>query len=360
MIRLSALLASCTLLSGCIITKALWREDPVSPEVVTVTTNCDVHGVTMAADAEEIGVTFSVAAGANTPRHLLRYTPDHLGYLALRPPVLGGWLEIPGSEIFQPQWWEFRVTRGSYFLQPTANARVVFHGTLPRPDVGVLVERDQLPADLPEDPQLSGHSGTRFWVDRCIEAFEQTNWVELLDHHPAYPFRPHAVAWLDADMRPPRLPKVPEFPTHAQLTEFNDALSRCFLVGRLDNDFGETRWVRVPDAILLQGPALRFAPDGELLQWARSQIWDAEIANEMPDTAAARSFELPLANPRFDYRWMYEVPPDRTLSTAARVILTPIAAALDIVVMTNPYLAHAMQELFGKPRAAEKPTTQRR
>ena len=332
------------LLQGCI-TRTLWNEGETAPPLVTTITPCLVHDVTaVEGDQDRIEVRFSIDPRASVPAHMRRYTPTAPGLLSLTPPLgEGDWRALPGAGILQPSSFDLRVTRASYFTGPTAAARLSFHGTLPRAQVGHVCADSEVPEEALASEALSLET-SEYWLRRALEAFAAQPWDELLaETRPGPSFRAVPIAWLDQERRITSAPWSMSDGNAEQREQARAAFADGWLLARLDGEYGEVEWAEIPIALLLQGKDLQLARDGDAVRWTRTQIWQANVADAPPLVAAA-PFAVPMTGNEFPYRWMHEVDESTFALTALRVIATPVTAVLDFAIMTNPYLANALRE----------------
>lgn len=343
-VRSSLACAFFLLLPGCI-TRTLWGEDDTPPPVATTITPCLVHELTAGASRDaRIEVRFSVDLRTPVPAHLRRYTPTAPGLLSLSPPAGDGdWRDLPGAGILQPDSFELRVTRASYFTQPTAAARLRFHGTLPRARIAHRCEASELPQDVwARDPLTADIA--QYWPRRALEGFAAQPWGELLAEQSNGP-RYHAVpiAWVDPQGRIADAPPSTPFGTAEEVAAALASFADGSLLVRLDGEYGQLEWAMIPNALLLQGKDLQLRRDGDTIRWTRTQIWRGRIA-DAPPRIAAETYAVPLASTEFPYRWMREVDESTFALNALRVLATPVTAVLDFAIMTNPYLANALRE----------------
>lgn len=330
--------------SGCI-TRALWQDDGKSPQLVTLTVPCVAHETRSLGNG--IGVTFSVLPEAPAPRHLHRFTADRPGYLELTPlDSRPDWRDQPGSERFTPESWEFRVSRGEHFRRPFANVRMVFHGTMRPDEVGRLLspaEVRSIVGDAEQMPVSSRALAATAWDARVAEAFRGQPWMELIaGEDPDVTYRGDAMAWIDENGQLAEPPRSAVFARRDERTRIERETMRHELVARLTNDFGEKHWVAIPAHVLFQGADLRLQRRDGVVHWSRRQIWRGDLL-EHPPESAADPFPLAMQADYFAYRWSYELVDDRLALHVLRILATPITAALDFLIMTNPYLRNLIE-----------------
>ncbi len=354
--RLSVL--ALLLAPACLLTQRLWDDTTAPrPKVLQLTsTPCAATAVRtrLRADGctETVVVQFTAAPGADAPAHISRFAARP-GWLELRPPAGDGdWRTLPGAERFAPSSWDLRVTNGDYFRRRVANARLLFHGEVAPTVLGRLVAPESLPPELRAGAAPLEPAGTELDDEGvCLRAFATHAWPELLAGEPATSCRAEALAWLGPDGMPLAAPPVAILEPDRTYRPARPDAAECSLLGRVTAAFGDPRFVVVPVPVLLQGRDLALVRDGDCVRWTRRQVWDAAFV-EVADARELAEF-LPLRSRTFAYRFGREVEPSRIGDYAMAVALTPIVAALDLVISTNPSLLALYRYLFEPERLDE-------
>lgn len=344
-------------LQGCI-TGALWHKEEVLPQLHTVTVPCEVLEVTMSADADDpsIRVRFSPQPAPEVPPHLTRFDSDRPGLFELQPAMTGDdWRQIPGAKLFAPSSWDLSITSGTYFRNVPANARMEFFGAVHPGELGELVRAEQLPQVLCQLEDELQTERAALWQSTCLEVFQAHSWVELLS--PESPKRPRSgyrqvpLAWVDRDLNAVGTIEPPRSGSIDANQEVRARLRGLRLLARLDDGLGNQRYALIRVPVLLQGPDLHLRREGAAVQWSRSQIWNARLHAEAPVVEAGTPLPIPLRGESFDYRWFREIEESELALDTLRVLATPLTAALDFAIMTNPSLANLARFIAGEEQA---------
>lgn len=338
--------------SGCL-TRWLWRDDGGSPPLRTIEVPCKIERVKQRRARDGGGqllVTFTPERVWDGPRHLRDFDRDQPGLLVLEaPPFDGGdWRALPGAERFAPESWELRVTRGDYFRQRHANARVTFDGVVPRAAIGELIEAERAPAAWNLLPPMTVEPEGYGLFRNCAEGCLSQDWARLLGADDR-PYRQTALAWLGPDGG-----RLPAKAVRAMLddrglqrpAEGQPRPEQCSLLLRLDDYHGNHRFARIALPVLLHGKDLTLAAAGSRVGWRRTQVWEAQLERPPLALALLPDYDVRLRQPYFSYRWSTEIHESRIIASLLKGLVTPVTALLDFAVSTSPQLL-AIGETLG-------------
>lgn len=316
-------------LCGCTLTEALWAPSgKVLHDVSYERVECEVVGVRgelrRSAGDTRLAVELVPVGDASALPHTTLWNEERPGRLLLRPPSNEScwWFASPA---FRPDGWDFDVFGGAVFkARGSFNARVEMWG---------VVEPEALASEMPVTPDLPAQPASAAvppeWEWRSRLALAEHDWGWLLTGRRGVAVRPRA--WVDASG------VVLESLAHR--TEPGG----CALVVELGE---EPRWFEIPAAILACSYEQQLVRTDRGVEWRYESVWWARHGGD--DSLSA--FAAPLRASTIDYEWGYQQPmPRRPLWKAVKIVLTPIAAALDVVIYTSPALRRFVRELLGLP-----------
>ncbi len=348
-----------TILQGCL-TKALWDVPDEAPLLVPRMHPCQVqdlrgrlhHGSL----DNELLISFSTAQVHKTPRHQRTYSEAAPGMFRLAPPERGGgdWFTLPGSWLFQPASFGFRVYHGEHFTGTGVNASLWFQGTLEVEKVCRILSPHQVSTQVREQRELQIPGSEGDLLDRCMVTFAHHNWLELstgerrwTDH------RRTPLAFMDAQARVVSPAEIRHRIAAIDPAAARRYLAGCTLIARLDGPWPDQRalHVEIPLAVLVQGKRLQLTRVRNKIYWKRTQVWHGQETQKQPSMDQLAKVKLPLDSRVFAYTDAREAHKPTVVPTVARVLLTPAALAADLVLGTSIFVKRIGDAITaGQPR----------
>lgn len=353
------LLALSSLLPGCL-TQALWHEPREAPQLAWRTQMGQVHDVRgqlrHGSLENKLLISFSSPQLQDTLPQLRTYTEATPGMLELVPPERGrgDWQAQPGSQLFEPEGWGFRVYHGEYFTGTGVNASVWFHGRLQPDDVCRILPSHEVPTTLREQPPLPMPEYESGLLDRCLLAFHHHDWLELAtgkEWQNDYERTP--LAFVDSHGHMVSLNQM-----RGQMAKATPATARRYLadlslIARLDGYWQGQRnmYVRIPLPVLAQGQRLDLNRVLHKVHWQRTQVWHGEHTQKQAWMDEVAKVRLPLDSEVFAYLDAREAPGTTLLPTLAKLALTPVTVAADFLWMQSIFFKTLYESIKqGQPR----------
>ncbi|MHC4813830.1 MAG: hypothetical protein ACYTGW_04585 [Planctomycetota bacterium] len=353
------LVAASTMLQSCL-TRALWDVAEEAPPLVEGMHACQVHDVRgrlhHGSLDNQLLISFSTPQVYETLRHQRTYTEATPGMFKLVPPERGGgdWHTLPGSWLFQPEGWGFRIYHGEHLADTGVNASLWFHGWLQPEKVCRALPAHQVPTTVREQRGLRIPDSQGDLLDRCLVTFTRHNWLQLATGEKRWTdHRRTPLAFVDAQARVVSLEQIRNRIAGTDPATARRFLAGCALIARLDGPWQDQRslHVEIPLAVLAQGKHLQLTRGRNKTYWKRTQVWHGEETQKQPSMDALAKVHLPLDSEVFAYIDAREAHKATVLPTVARVLLTPAALAADFVLMHSIYFKKMLEAIkAGQPR----------
>ena len=372
------------------VTGWLWGESNSTPKLARSSAVCEVQavrGAFLSARPDEIAVEvdFSLERDLQTPSELGRYTGRERGSLRITPRAgERTWLASPGANLFQPESWSLEVFHGSYFRDRSPNVGLVFAGRLEPNQVGALLRADQLRDEWRGLPVMAPPQ-----TDDLLEVFKSHDWEHLITGATHYTERDALpVAWLNSAGRVVSADEIEAALEAAETgaTDGEDLLDYT-LLGRLDSGWGTPLFVRIPFSILAQAGEMKLSHLGGEVLWERPQVWKADVvpagSAAAGDNLLDRSLRfltslseiettgnlggalpvesIPLGPTQFVYTSASTYVPSQSLVTRlAKIVATPVAVLVDVLVVSSPFYRALADWLDGGDRTWAGPVGPRK
>ncbi len=349
---LPLLAAASSVMQGCL-TQALWHESQEAPPLAVRSVNGqvrEVRGQLQHGNLDnQVWISFSVPQVHDTPPQLRHYTESAPGVLKLVPPDRGGgdWQTLPGSRLFQTEGWGFRVYRGDYLTESGLNAALWFHGRLEPEAVCRVLPSYRVPTTIQEQTGLRIPDSENDVLDRCLLAFARHDWLELATGQQQGDYRRTPLAFVDDGGRVVSPAQMRNHIASLRPEAARSFLAGCALVARLDGSWQGQRnlHVRIPLPVLAQGRHLTLNRVLHRVHWKRTQVWHGEQTQRQPWMDQLAMVQLPLDSEVFAYLDARQAPGTTLLPTVTRLLLTPLAVAVDFLWMQSIYFKSLLEVL---------------